>query len=265
MSFDIDTITDEPLDPEIVERMTSTRRDALRTGLGRAGRALAAGSVPVAFASQAATAFGQGNMPKQVTDILNFALTLEYLESTYYDKGVGTSGLIPSSDQVIFKTIRDDEQAHVKGLKQALGSQAIKKPKFDFTAGGMFTPFKDYSQFKLLSQAFEDTGVRAYKGQAPKLLDAPDILTVALTIHSVEARHAAVVRLLNKLQAWIPEDQPGINKAAAAVYAGMDKTTQFGVDLTKVTQVSPKQITEAFDEPLDMAAVLKIAKPFLAS
>ncbi len=125
-------------------------------------------------------------------------------------------------------------------------------------------PFEDYDQFKLLSQGFEDTGVRAYKGQVGKLVDAPKILTAVITIHSVEARHAAIVRRLNDLQGWIPNDQPGVPKAVAPIYAGMDETNNFGVDVPAVSFVEAKQVTGAFDEPLDKQAVLDIVSPFLA-
>jgi rubrerythrin len=60
----------------------------------------------------------------------------------------------------------------------------------------VFFSFTDYQQFLALAQAFEDTGVRAYKGQAANLMSKPDLLTAALQIHSVEARHASEVRRL---------------------------------------------------------------------
>ena len=71
-------------------------------------------------------------------------------------------------------------------LANALGSAAVEKPEFDFTAGGMFGDvFSNYATFVTLSQGFEDTGVRAYKGQAPNLMSNDAILTAAHTIHSV--------------------------------------------------------------------------------
>src|SRR5688500_14930490 len=109
--------------------------------------------------------------------------------------GLDASGLIPSSDRTVFQTIYKHEAAHVEFLKSALGSAQGDVPVFDFTAGGMFpTAFSDYATFLTLSQAFEDTGVRAYKGQAGNLQSADDILSAPLQIHSVEARHASQVR-----------------------------------------------------------------------
>ena len=95
-------------------------------------------------------------------------------------------------------------------LTDALGSHAVKKPNFDFTAKGAFGDvFSNYKTFLALSQAFEDTGVRAYKGQAGNLKASDEILTAALQIHSVEARHAAEVRLIRGQPAWIVSNSRG--------------------------------------------------------
>lgn len=195
-----------------------------------------------------------------VEDVLNFALTLEYLENAYYKMGL-SSGVIPSSDRPIFETIQSHEQAHVDFLRQQLGSNAVSEPTFDFTVGGAFAPFDDYATFRLLAQAFEDTGVRAYKGQAPALLGNGPVLTAALTIHSVEARHAARVRRLNGSQGWIPLNQPDAPAAVKAVYAGEEQLTQLGIS---ITSVGNEAVSEAFDEPLTTDQVLQIAGQFIA-
>ncbi len=130
--------------------------------------------------------------------------------------------------------------------------------------------FSNYATFTAVAQAFEDTGVRAYKGQAPTLQPYKDTLQAALSIHSVEARHAAEVRRLrgafNDLEpnkGWITQaitDIPG----TAAVYAGEDNTVHGDLNATTITSVaSIKAITEAFDEPLTMAQVLAIVDPFI--
>lgn len=251
------------LDPDVLERVAS-RRDALRS-LGRMGAGAALATVPLALAVSARSAFGQG-LSQQVIAVLNFALTLEYLEAEFYTRGVAQAGLIPASDQPIFVKVRDHEQAHVALLTSVLGSNAVAKPQFDFTAGGMFNPFGNYDQFKLLSQAFEDTGVRAYKGQAPRLIDNDQVLTTALRIHSVEARHASVIRRLRGLQGWIPFTQPdGIIPAVQPVYQGEAETMQLGVNVLQVASsgVSEEDVTEAFDEPLTMEQVLAIVDPFI--
>ena len=147
-------------------------------------------------------------------------------------------------------------------LKSVLGSQAVAKPTFDFTGGngannGPFNPFNDYQIFLALSQGFEDTGVRAYKGRAPEL-KGTDTLTVALQIHSVEARHASRVRQLRGQKGWIVGNTTDV-AALQAIYNG-EETVNGGA----VSGVPTTSITEAFDEPLTPAQVLAIADPFIA-
>ena len=123
-------------------------------------------------------------------DALQLALTLEYLEDEYYRMGLAKSGLIPTADRTVFSQISKHETAHVAFLRttlNALGTAPATKPTFDFTAGGNFDPMNDYQTFLILAQAFEDTGVRAYKGQAGNVMSNKDVLTAALQIHSVEA------------------------------------------------------------------------------
>jgi hypothetical protein len=254
------------------------RRAAILTSAklsASAATALRMASVPAALAVFSRRAFAQSGLPAVVVDVLNFALTLEYLEAEFYVTGVAKAGLIPASDMQIFTTIRDHEVAHVEYLKNALGGAAVMKPTFDFTAGNgsMSGPYADvfsnYATFKAVAQAFEDTGVRAYKGQAPALKPYDDVLTAALTIHSVEARHAAEVRRLrgnfsemSPNDGWITRnitDIPG----TAAVYAGEDNTVHGGVDVTTLTSVGLDEVTEAFDEPLTKAQVLAIVDPFI--
>ena len=265
----------ESLDPEIGARLVTRRTAILRgasvSAVAAAGLRMA--SIPVAIAALARDAFAQDSLPSAVVDVLNFALTLEYLESEFYVRGVGTAGLIPAADQPIFNTIRDHEVEHVSFLEGVLGAAKVSKPTFDFTAGngsnaGPYADvFTNYATFTAVAQAFEDTGVRAYKGQAPALKPYDAFLTAALTIHSVEARHAAEVRRLRGAFAemaphkgWITgniTDIPG----TAAVYAGEENTIQGGVDVTAFG--SADAATEAFDEPLTKAQVLAIVDPFI--
>lgn len=125
-------------------------------------------------------------------DILNFALTLEYLESSFYAEAkrrAGASGELKSLIELLAK----DEQEHVEALAgtvKKLGGKPVAKPKFDF-------PYSDTAGFLKLAQTFEDTGVSAYNGAAP-LIESTEVLTAAGSIVQVEARHAAAIRLQNK-------------------------------------------------------------------
>jgi hypothetical protein len=161
--------------------------------------------------------------------------------------------------------ISKHETAHVALLKQTITSLSgtpVAMPTFDFTAGGTYSDvFTNYQTFLALSNAFEDTGVRAYKGAAPSLLGAGAVLTAALDIHSVEARHASEVRRLRGLKGWISNAEA--NGLPAAIYAGEDNTTQLNIDVTTITTAPAVNVTEAFDEPLSMSAVLAIAGPFI--
>lgn len=257
----------EHLDDEVVQRALTRRNALMKAGKWTLGAALAS-SVPVAFGLSARSAFGQ-SLPQQVVDVLNYALTLEYLEDEFYRRGLQASGLIPAAARPTFQLISDHEAAHVALLKSVLGSRAVAKPTFDFTGGngagnGPFNPFSDYNIFLALSQGFEDTGVRAYKGQAAKLKDTPDVLTTALQIHSIEARHASQVRRMRGKKGWIVSNNTDV-AALQAVYAGEQNTTHAGVNLaTALSGFSTEAITEAFDEPLTMAEVLAIADPFIA-
>lgn len=197
------------------------------------------------------------------TEILNFALTLEYLEKEFYQIGMDTDGLITGDDRDVFGLILRHEDEHVNFLLTALGDDAVEKPEFDFTAGGAFDTFNNYQTFLLLSQGFEDTGVRAYKGQAGALIDNNALLEYALQIHSIEARHASKVRRMRNEKGWITGNGDE-GSPIAAVYAGEANTIQGGVDLSvALPQYSKASITEAFDEPLTMQEVYAIAALFI--
>ena len=240
------------LEPELIGRVVS-RRDAVAHSSKMAGT-LAIASMPVAFGLLARKAFAQGGLPQGIIDVLNFALTLEFLEAKYYENGLASGGLIPAGDLPVFQQISKHESAHVALLEGVLGANAVTEPAFDFTAGGTFDPLNDYATFQALSQGFEDTGVRAYKGQAAALMSDNTILTTALRIHSVEARHASEVRRLRGQNGWITGNQTDVPELAA-VYAGEQAANG--------SATSPAA-AEAFDEPLTMDQVLAIAGPFIA-
>jgi rubrerythrin len=123
-------------------------------------------------------------------DILNYALTLEYLEAAFYQGAAKTPGL--SSEVAGYvKTFGDQEQQHVDALTTTIkdmGGKPVAAPGVDF--GDAFT-----SADKLIPLAitFEDTGVSAYNGAAP-MLESKDLLATAGGIVQIEARHAATIR-----------------------------------------------------------------------
>ena len=252
----------ESVDGEVFDRLAHvSRRNMFNMWANKAAKLAVA--APAVMASALTGAYGQSGLPASVVDVLNFALTLEYLEAEYYVRGTETPGLIPSQNMTIFRQIRKHEEAHVRLLRSVLGSQAVAKPTFDFTAKGTFpTVFSNFQTYAAVSQAFEDTGVRAFKGQATNLIIAPAILEVALNIHSVEARHAARVRVLRGFKGWITEaDSSGL---PAAIYAGDNVTNQLGIELTSISGKSRAAATESFDEPLSKADVIAIVTPFFA-
>lgn len=251
----------QKIDGDAVGRLEYASR---RHFMNRVGSKLAAAAVPTAFAAIVNKAFAQS---AAAVDVLNYALTLEYLEDEFYKAGNAAANLIPASDKAIFMQIGKHESQHVAFLVKALGAKAIAKPTFDFQYGGAFGDvFTNYKTFVTVSSALEDTGVRAYKGQAGVLIADPQILEYALQVHSVEARHAAVARRLaatllgnTAMKGWIT----GKEGAVPAIYAGEENMTQGGVNLKGLASKTDAAITEAFDEPLTKEAVLAIAGPFI--
>lgn len=269
----------EKIDPEVYERLDG-RREAIK-GFTRFAGKVAAVSLPFMLGSMFKKAYGQST--SQIVDVLNFALTLEYLESEFYKKAVGTSGLIPAADLAGFTAIRNHEVAHVAALRATimqLGGTPVTftAASFDFTAGNgsMSGPyasvFTNYDTLLAVSQAFEDTGVRAYKGQAGNLISNNDVLTAALQIHSVEARHAAYIRYLrqkkgvNANKPWITGNDAGNSiPGVATIYAGEENTSQAGVQIAGINgmSISTNAASEAFDEPLTKDQVIAIVDPFI--
>ena len=158
-------------------------------------------SVPLVLASVSKQVFAKG-LPKQIEDTLNFALTMEHIEDAFYRSAL-EKDFIPKQYRVVFNQIGLHEAEHVKSLLGALGAAAVKRANGDFTAGGKYAyVFSNFDTFLTFSQTFEDLGVAAYKGLAGNLMENGDILTAALQIHSVETRHAAVVRRIGGKKAW---------------------------------------------------------------
>ena len=122
--------------------------------------------------------------------ILNYALTQEYLEADFYERGVDAK-LLTGHDEDILKAIRDHEKDHVDTLTKTitkLGGTPAKKPGFKYPQG----TFTDKATFLKTASTFEELGVAAYHGQVTSVTN-PDILAAAAAIAGVESRHAAVL------------------------------------------------------------------------
>lgn len=263
----IESFTDDNL-----MRSTGSRRDSF-SQFGNIGKNVALASIPFGLSALVNKASAKDITATPATPIgaLQFALTLEYLENEFYamalDSGVIPVGENGGRDLKVFQQIADHEADHVKFLIAGLGGTAsanfVPKPTFDFTVGGAFNPFGDYPTFLALAQAFEDTGVRAYKGQAANLITTPDLLTAALQIHSVEARHASEVRRLRGLKGWISNDErgAGMPSATQAVYNGEGVTVQAGFNTAAAFGAAAG--SEAYDEPLTTQQVVDIANIFI--
>ena len=264
---------------ESLTKKASSRREMLGS-LGNLGKKAAMVAVPFGLASTSGKAFAQSG--NDAISALQLALTLEYLEAEFYIKALD-SGVLPSGGkaEAVYNQISKHESAHVTFLQTGLGDNSVESPEFDFTAGGAFDPFNPnndlaYAQLLALAQAFEDTGVRAYKGQAANLMGT-DFLTPALQIHSVEARHASEIRRLRadvinestneNALGWITLDNrgPGMPEATQAVYDGEENVTQAGVNLVNATGFSAESVSQSYDEPISGDVAQQIASLFIVS
>ncbi len=136
-------------------------------------------------------AFAQGEGSSGDIDILNFALTLEYLESTFYQEALRQVNGLSGDVQALTEQLEADEVAHVEALTKTiedLGGKPVKAPEVDFG-----NAFGDEDAYLELSQTFEDTGVSAYNGAAPEI-QATEVLAAAGSIVQIEGRHAALIR-----------------------------------------------------------------------
>ena len=299
----------ENVDPEVYERF-DTRRSAMKQFVNVSGK-IALAAMPLALGSMFKKAYGQA--PSDVLDVLRFGFLLEQLEARFYIVGLNSPAITSAAGAVntfALSKIRDHEVLHreyLRGVLTAVGATPSPiEPTFDFTGGATTVspnigngPFKgfdtQYDIFLAVAQTLEDTGVRAYKGQAGRLINNKPILTAALNIHSVEARHAARIRRMRRLRStasgagtfpaaytgdikpWIEGIQSNIsgtnptigatnpNFAAAvqANYNGEDLATQLGVNIAAVGSVSSSAATASFDEPLTKAVVEGLVDGFI--
>ncbi len=243
-------------------RQQSTRRRLFRRGVHLAAGAAAVSALGAATATPA--------MAAGDADVLNFALNLEYLEAEFYLRaafgrgladgdtaGQGALGPVTGGGQVKFgnkylqayaEEIAMDEEAHVKFLRNALGSAAVARPAIDFDRSfrtlaaaaslkkaGKFDPFANARNFLLGAFVFEDVGVTAYHGAA-SLISNPTYLGAAAGILAVEAYHAAEIRTL-LLGMGLDEEANKISDVRDAVDGSSDDDQ--GITLDGVPNIVP--------------------------
>jgi hypothetical protein len=165
-----------------------------KAGLG-AGALIGGGTLLSALAPDALAAAQHGRPPASFgrgdIGILNYALTLEYLEAAFYNGATAANLPLNAQGAVFLQTVTKDENEHVRFLKKALGSKAVKEPKFDFKGANT-----NVETFMATAEVLENTGVHAYSGQALNIKTAAYV-KAALSILTIEARHASVIGLLN--------------------------------------------------------------------
>ncbi len=312
----------DTIDPELIERLAVRKAEIDRGSWASPGiiAALAIGSVPIALGALSKDLFAQG-LPTAIKGVLDFALALEIFEDEFYLAVLGQSAsaaqnaafapvralalTVPGAVATL-QQIEKHEKAH-RATLLATGATnvfGLTEASFDFTGarGAGNGPFSkattDLAFLLEVAQGAEDTGVRAYKGQAATLMPSPTILEAALRIHSVEARHASRIRRMRRAAAGAPitvrysGTVRGGERAAAggtdlgtvnptAVGNAFDKiygagantatapsegnTTHAGVNVATAlvnAQFGTDAAQEAFDEPLDRADVIAIVQPF---
>jgi hypothetical protein len=219
-TVDVDGAVREARDAVAGDTRLSFLRKAGVAGAGVMGGgallgALAPGALAAAQSGRPPASLGSGDV-----GIFNYALTLEYLEATFYAQAVAKISFTDPHLAALAKVIAGHEAAHVAYLQKALGKKAIKSPKFDFGAA-----VTDQSTFTATSQVLENTGVGAYFGQAFNIVKPAD-LKAAVSVMTVEARHAGAIGYYNDATAAAISPNGAFDKppTAATVLAAVKKT-----------------------------------------
>ncbi len=187
---------------EAMEAVKGDTRSQFLRRAGLAGGAFMGGGAILGALAPSALAFTTGDRPPKKdfgsgdVAILRYALTLEYLERNFYlgaREQQRKTGFLGKNHQlrVFLETVVQDESKHVEELKKALGRKALKEPKFNYHGDN-----HKIDTFMKAAFTFENTGVHAYSGQAFNIKE-PQYLAAALSIVTVEARHAAVIGLIS--------------------------------------------------------------------
>jgi len=170
-----------------IEVQGITRESFLMRGAIAAGSVYGLSTVGP-FVKQAVAQEGGGDV-----DILNFALTLEFLEAGFYTMALKNVDGLSGMTKQLATTLRDNENEHVDALTATikdLGGKPVPAPGVDFGKA-----FASEDSFLETAQTFEDLGVGAYNGAGP-MIESPDVLAAAGSIVQIEGRHAGVIRLV---------------------------------------------------------------------
>jgi len=189
---DLDVLDADGAIRDSAEAAGLDRSDFLKRGVLAGGGLLVGSAMFSPILSAAEAKISSKKSVKNDVKILNFALTLEFLEAAFYKQAVANKAYGNNPQlQRFAEVVAAHEAKHVSFLKGALGSHAIKSPKFDFK-----DTVTDQAKFAATSQVLEDTGVTAYLGQVAHVKQGA-VLTAAGTIATVEARHASWIRYIN--------------------------------------------------------------------
>jgi hypothetical protein len=196
-TINLDEIDVDGAVSEAAEEVSGDTRLSFLKKAGVAGGAVVGGGAILSALAPSALAFAEHGRPprsfgKGDVGILNYALTLEYLEAAFYNGATAANLPLSSQAAAFLKIVTRDENAHVKFLKGALGGKAAKEPAFDFKGANT-----NAEMFMKTSQVLENTGVHAYLGQVTNLEHAKYV-KAAGSILTIEARHASVIGLLNE-------------------------------------------------------------------
>jgi Ferritin-like domain len=188
IQFTLDELDRDGAIGEAAEAVTTDTRAGFLRKAGGAGAVILGGSAFMGALPKLAQA---ATIPSSDVAILNFALTLEYLESAFYSEAVANGKLTDPRTVRFAKVVANHEHSHVLFLQNVLGAKAVAKPKFDFKG-----TTSDQAQFQQTADTLENTGVHAYLGQVGNIKNKK-ILAAAGSILPVEARHAAWIRDIN--------------------------------------------------------------------
>ena len=285
----------EKVDADVFEQQ-SDRRNVLKNF----GSKLALAAVPFAASAlfskaSAQTAAAKTTAPDPVVVALNVILEQKYLAYAFFRHGNNTGSLIPAADLAGFQAIEAHGKAQINFLNVTitnLGGVPFKPnhytdptttapyvpAAYDFTAHGTYpNVFTTYESFLIIGQLIEDTGVHAIKGQIAALMANMDVLVNIFGLQATEARHAAFVRLVRRLNPGLSPEYPApwiTNNIPPTIptrnyYDGEDNVEHKSIIITTLPDqyaaggVVPQiSATAAFDEGYPTATIMTLMAPF---